>query len=184
MNVNRKKATLGILSAVAVVSAAHAQLYVEGSYMNLASRATGSAGTTEANGSAVAGILGYGFHPNFSVEGMIGTGLTNADVKLNGATQATPVTQKLDHSAGVLIRAKASLSDSVDVFARVGRVEWRTTATAGAASAAANLTDWMYSVGLNYKISKSVYLTGSWISLYSKDNIKGDGWAVGLGYQF
>ena len=42
----------------------------------------------------------------------------------------------------------------------------------------------MYSVGLNYKISKSMYLTGSWISLNNKDNIKGDGWSVGLGYLF
>ncbi len=184
MNVNNKRAALGILSLVAVVGTAHSQVYVEGGYLSLASKATGSAGTTEFSGTAIAGFVGYQFHPNFSVEGLIGSGLNSSDVKLNGATQATPVSQKLDYAAGVQLRAKASVSDTVDLFARVGRVEWRSSATAGAASATYNLTDWMYSVGLNYKISKSMYLTGSWISLNNKDNIKGDGWSVGLGYLF
>ena len=179
---NMKKLT--VVCALGAVGLAQAQAYLEGSYLYGANKATSSVGTTESTGGLAAGIVGYQFHPNISVEGMLATGLTNDDIKLNGATQRTPVTQKGDVSAGAFVRAKAALRDSVEVFARLGRVEWRATSTAGTASASSNLTDWVYGLGLNYKLTKSMYLSGSVMSLYNKDNIKADGWSIGIGYKF
>lgn len=184
MKLTKKNAAIGMLCSFAFAGAVQAQVYTEVSYSNLTSRGTVSSGNTESNGQSVAGIVGYGLNSNYSVEGLLGTGLGGADVKLNGASQAHPVTSRLDQVVGVYVRGKKDLNEDASVFVRLGWNEWRTTASNNLGSASSTLSDWAYGVGLNYRINQSMYVTGSWMNVYNKDSVKADGWSVGLGYRY
>jgi len=174
-----------LLSGVSLASHAQSGFYTEASYWQLSSISHAStAGETKSDGQVVSAIVGYPLSENLSLEGMVGTGLSNADVKLNGATQTTPVTQKLDAAYGAYVRAKIAITNDVDVFARAGRNAWHTTASTSSASTSNNFSDWTYGVGVNYNITKSTYLSGSWMTLYNKDNIKIDGYSLGVGVKF
>jgi hypothetical protein len=174
-----------VLSGFAFGAHAQSAVYTEATYWQLSSTSHASpSGTTSANGKVAAAMVGYQLNESFSLEGMLGGGLSSSDVKLNGATQTNPVTQELDLAYGAYVRAKTALTNDVEIFARVGRGGWHTTASTASASLPSHLYDWMYSAGLNYNINKSTYLTGSWASVYNKSSTKVDGYSLGLGFRF
>lgn len=179
-----KNTLLGLFASLTCVGALHAQVYTEVQYMSAHSRGTGSAGSTESRGDTLSGLVGYQLTDVFSVEGLLGTGLGGADVKLNGVSQTHPVTSRLDHAVGIYVRAKHDLNKDASVFARFGWNEWQTTASNSLASAQNTYSDFAYGVGLNYQITQSTYLTSSWMSAYNKNSIKVDGLAIGLGYRY
>jgi hypothetical protein len=179
-----KNTLLVLCGSMACVSALHAQVYTEVQYMSAHSLGKGSAGTTESRGDTLSGLIGYQMNDIFSVEGLIGAGLGGADVKLNGASQAHPVTSHLDHAVGIYVRAKQDLNKDTSVFARIGWNDWKTTASNNLGSAQSSYSDFAYGVGLNYRITQSAYLTGSWMSVYNKNSVKVDGFAIGLGYRY
>jgi predicted porin len=179
-----KNTLLGLCGSLACVSALHAQVYTEVQYMSAHSHGTVSTGTTESRGDTLSGVVGYQLTDVFSVEGLLGTGLGGADVKLNGASQTHPVTSHLDHAVGIYVRAKHDLNKDTSVFAKFGWNDWRTTASNSVASATSSYSDFAYGVGLNYQITQSTYLTTSWMSVYNKNSVKVDGFAIGMGYRY
>lgn len=179
-----KNSLLGLCGSVVCVGALHAQVYTEVQYLSAHSRGTVSAGTTESRSDTLTGLVGYQLSDVFSVEGLIGTGLGGADVKLNGASQTHPVTSRLDHAVGVYVRAKHDVNKDVTIFARLGWNDWQLTASNNLGSAQNSYSDLAYGVGLNYRITQSTYLTSSWMSFYNKNSVKVDGLAIGLGYSY
>jgi predicted porin len=179
-----KNTLLGLCSSLACVGSLHAQVYTEVQYMSAESRGTVSTGTTESRGDTLSGLVGYQLTDILSVEGLLGTGLGGADVKLNGASQTHPVTSRLDHAVGIYVRAKHDLNKDLSVFARVGWNDWQTTASNNLGSAQNSYSDFAYGVGLNYRITQSTYLTSSWMNVYNKNSVKVDGFAIGLGYRY
>ena len=174
-----------VLCGVAFGAQAQSVVYTEATYLLLSATSHASpSGTTTSDGKAAAAIVGYQLNENLSLEGMVASGLSSADVKLNGTTQTNPVTQKLDLAYGAYVRAKTTLTNDVEIFARVGRSGWHTTASTASASSSSHLYDWMYSAGLNYNINKSTYLTGGWASIYNKSSTKTDGYSLGIGFRF
>lgn len=184
MKTNKLLGVAAVMLGVSFGASAQSRVYTEATYLQLASTSHVSSGTTSSDGQVVAAISGYQLDENFSVEGMLGTGASSSDVKLNGSTQSTPVTSKLNLAYGVYARAKAALTTDADVFVRVGRSGWQGTASTSSASVSNNLYDWTYSAGVNYSINKSTYVTGSWVKAYDKNSIKVDGWSLGVGYRF
>ena len=184
MKFKMKPVAYGLLSLFGCIGTVQAQIYTEVSYLNLSSRATVSAGKTESNGEVISGLIGYSLNSNFSVEGVLGTGLGGADVKLNGASQTRPVTSKLNQSYGAYLRTSMDLTPEVSVFARLGWNEWRTTASNSLASSSSTLSDWAYGAGMNYQINPTTYLSASWMNVYNKDSVKVDGWSIGLGHRY
>lgn len=132
----------------------------------------------------MSGVVGYQLTDVFSVEGLLGTGLGGTDVKLNGASQTHPVTSHLDHAVGIYVRAKHDLNKDTSIFAKFGWNDWKTTASSSVASATSSYSDFAYGVGLNYQITSSTYLSGSWMNVYNKNSVKVDGFAIGLGYRY
>ncbi len=165
-------------------SGAQAQLYGEIHYLSATTKTSASVGTIKTEPQIIGAYIGYGLHENIAVEGLVGTGLGGADVKVNGASQSNPVTAKNDYLYGAYLKPRAKVNDDVELFRRVGYVKGKTTSSVLSLSAAETTSDWAYGVGANYYLTKQTYVTASWMSLYRKDSTKTDGWTIGLGLKF
>src|SRR5437762_12418435 len=62
------------------------------------------------------GIVGYNFHENFAVEGMLGFGVRkdSASVTVNGVP--VNVSEKISSIAGIYVKPKVMIGDAFEVF--------------------------------------------------------------------
>ena len=116
---------------------------------------------------ALRGILGYGFHPNFAVEGMLAFG-TQSDNNV-----------KLENAFGVFLKPKYDFGN-VEAFARLGWV--RSDVEVGAFSD--DDSDFAYGVGLNYNFNPRTYVGADYTRYFDKDGVQVDGFTISIGYRF
>jgi outer membrane autotransporter protein len=132
---------------------------------------------------ALRAIVGYNFHPNFAVEGMLAGGVSDGKTTIAG----TDIKAKLQDAYGVFVKPKVDL-DNFELFARLGwtheRVRASAISTAGYASASGSDDSFAWGAGASYNFTRNVYATLDYLRYYSKDSTKIDGWTLGVGYRF
>jgi hypothetical protein len=132
------------------------------------------------------GIFGYGFHPNFAAEGMLGFGVHNADINVAGG--AIQGDAKIETTAGLFGKAKWE-TPQYEVFGRLGYAWTRVktdirTSTIAVGSTSDNLNDVAYGVGANWKFRPNAYVGVDIMRYADKDTAKLDGVTVSLGMKF
>lgn len=187
-----KKTTVPVLAVAtalfAFASSAQAQdastpkLYGELGYTQLSAKASDGVDALKFSPSAVSGVFGYQFMPWLAVEGQVGIGASKGKIKLNGAD--TGVNGKVKSTAGVFLKPSVAVSDSIDLFGRVGWVHTELELSAGGVSNTGRGSDIAYGVGANFNFSKTSYVQASWMNYYKKDGLKVDGFAVAYGMRF
>ncbi len=166
-----KTATIAALALAA--AGAQAQLYGEIGYSWLDVDGGGSS----VDLGALTGTVGYGVHPNLAVEGMLAFGIQ--DDKIGSAKV------ELEHSYGLFAKPRVMLSPNFELFGRLGYVESKLKASAaGYRSLTDTDGDWAYGVGGNYYFDRNSYLSANYLRFYDKDNVKGDGFSIGVGMKF
>lgn len=137
-------------------------------------------GAVDLKPAALRGIVGYGFHPNFAVEGMLGFGIKDDTVNAGGVA----IDVKVERALGVFLKPRFNATPELELFARVGFADFKVKASAGGASASSSDSDTAYGVGLNYKLTSSVSLGLDYMRYYSKDGEKVSGYTLGVGFSF
>jgi opacity protein-like surface antigen len=173
---------IAIATVAVSATAAQAQLYGEVGYTSLTAKATSGANKIEASPSVLGATIGYDVHKNVAVEGMFVFGLSDDTVKFNGAS--IPAQLKVDTSYGIFLKPKAMLTESFEVFGRLGYMDSKITASGAGLSASESDSGFAYGFGANYYFSKTTYLTVSYLNAYDKDDTKIDGVTFGLGMKF
>ncbi len=182
MNATKK---LVYIAALFVAStAANAQWYGDLTYLSATTKRTDSSSTVKSTPKTIGAFIGYEVNENFSAEGLIGAGIGETEVKVNGVSQGNPVMSKTDYVYGVFVKPRLKLNGEIEVFARLGYIQGKTTSYNSSGSSTVVKGDWAYGAGANYFFSKSTYITASWMNLYRKDNVRSDGLMVGLGLKF
>ena len=128
----------------------------------------------------VRAIVGTEVNPNLSVEGMLGFGVADDTVNIQGVR----VTGEINHAWGVFLKPKASVAPNLELFGRVGYVKTKVTASVPGYAISDTGGDLAYGAGLSYKISDSTSLNADYMSYYNKDGVKGTGFTIGLGLRF
>lgn len=171
-----------IAAAVLACGAAQAQtnaspIYGEIGYSLLSADVVG----TDFDLGAVRGILGYEVHPNVALEAMFAFGTSDDSVSDGGNT----VKLKLENSYGFYVKPKMNVSEDLEVFGRIGFAESKLNATlVGEFSNSDSDNDVSFGIGMKYGFSKSMYGVVDYMRYYNKDDVKVDGFTLGIGYKF
>jgi hypothetical protein len=173
------KKLFAIASLMIATTGANAQWYGELAYVSATSKYSTSSNRVTSTNELISGYIGYELNKNFAAEGLIGTGLGGADVKVNGVSQSNSVTTKFDYVYGAFLKPRVKLNNEFEMFSRLGYIKGKTTS-----STSEERGDWAYGVGANYYFNKTTYASASWMNLYSKGGVRFDGWTVGIGIKF
>lgn len=125
-------------------------------------------------------IVGVDVHPNLAVEGMLGFGISDDTVTIRGVNVKT----EIDNAWGVFLKPKTAVTPDLDLFARLGYVKAKVSASVPGYSASDSGGDMAYGLGLSYKLSDKMSLNADYMSYYNKNDVKGTGFTVGLGIRF
>ena len=128
---------------------------------------------------ALRAIVGYNFHPNVAVEGMVAGGVSNGSANVGG----TDVDVKLQSAYGVFVKPKLNV-DNFELFARLGWTHERVGVSSAFGSASGSDDSFAWGVGASYNITPKAYVSLDFLRYYSKDSTKVDGWTLGAGYRF
>lgn len=173
------------------LSAAHAQtaapasspkMYAEIGYASTDFKVSDGTDSLKASPSLVSGLFGYQVHPNLAVEGFLGFGAGKDGVKFNG--MSVPLNVKLGTMVGVFARPSVAVSDTVELFGRVGWVDTELKTTGAGLSASEKDSSLAYGIGANFNLSKTSYLQASWTRLYKKDDTTIEGLGLAYGMRF
>lgn len=187
---NMKSTRLQAAIAVATLSAAglcHAQAtespwYGEIGYTAIEAKESLAGMSAKYEPSLLTGVVGYRFTPNVSLEGMVGFGMGDDEVKLDGV--GTGLKGKLGTSFGVFVRPSVQVSDSVELFGRLGFVRSEVKFSAPGFSQTGSDTSLAYGFGANFHLSKSSYLQANWTSYYDDDGVQLQGLGLAWGMKF
>lgn len=124
---------------------------------------------------AIRGIVGYAFHPNFAVEGLVAAG-TRSDSDLG-------VDVKVRDAFAVFVKPKYNF-DNVEVFARLGwaRTSVRLSALGGSVSDSDD--DFAWGAGINYNFNPRMYAGIDYLRLHNRDSARIDGVTLNVGWRF
>lgn len=174
------------LSALVLAAGANAQTYVEVGYTSTdysnSVVVSGHSYDITASPSAIRGIVGHEFTPNFSLEGMLGLGLSSSNLSVSGIS--TPVDLKIDSIYGVYVKPKAQVSPDLEVFARVGYAHVRGTSSYQNTSSSSSGNSFSYGLGMSYAINKQMSVNFDAMSYYDKNSASATGTTIGIGYKF
>lgn len=178
---------IAALSAFFMLAPAHAQtatpsMYAEFGYTQYNAKESDSGDTLKFSPAAVTGVIGYQFTPNIAVEGLFGLGASEGKIKLNGVK--TGVKGQVTKVVGVYFKPSIAVSDSIDLFARIGWAHTELEISVPGASTTDSDNGASYGVGANFNISKTSYIQASWMNYYKKDGFKIDGINVAYGFRF
>lgn len=170
------KITAAIALAVAAASAS-AQFYGEVAYHE---SVYDKHGVDRLDLGALGLTVGYDLHPNMAIEGMLAFAVGDDSVRFGGRQ----VTGELDYSAGLFAKPKFKVTEGFEVFARLGWARSEISASGLEASVSDDGSDFAYGLGVQFNVTKNAYVTGSYMRLYDKSDVKINGRSIGLGYRF
>jgi outer membrane autotransporter protein len=184
-----KRIAIAAAAALLMLGTAQAQqrspLYGEIGYSFLEIKDQGF----KANPQALRGIIGYDFHPNVAVEGMLMFGTASDDQTVVDAGTGIPVNVdvKVKNAFGVFAKPKYDFGN-IEAFARLG---WARTKVGVSGSALGVTVDddasdssFAWGLGANYRFNPRMSVGLDWMR-YNKDgSAKVQGWTVSFGYRF
>jgi opacity protein-like surface antigen len=132
----------------------------------------------KANPTAFRGILGFDVHPNVALELMVAGG--GSDDQLDKYIDVV----EIKSSYGVFVKPKYALDNNFEVFGRIGYAKTKGTMTEPGFQLSVNESDLAWGLGASYKFSKQWYGSADYMSYFSKDGVKVDGFALNVGYRF
>lgn len=135
---------------------------------------------------ALRGIVGYGLHPYFSVEGVVagGIGDDGKSVTVNGVTANADV--KLDYLYGIWAKGRYMVGPQFEVFGRLGWTHTKVKSSSAnpAASGSESDDDVSYGVGFNYHFSPTAYAGLDWMRYSNQSGTHMDGLTVSIGFRW
>ena len=124
--------------------------------------------------------FGVGVHKNIAIEGMAGTGISDASFYYG----RTLINTKVNSLYGVYLKPKFQVADSAELFARVGYAHVNVTASYGYGTYTAWGGSLSYGLGAQVSFTKTVYGALDWMSYYDKSGTTGKGPSVSVGVKF
>lgn len=168
---------LSILSLGSVaVAEESSKYYVEAGYGAIQYKEFGATATPGV------GTLRFGMNidKNLSVEGLLGTTITNA----NGFVGNIPLSVKYESIYGIYLKAKTEVAPNFDLFARLGYMHATINASIPGYSASAGGSDLSYGIGAQYSFTPTVYGQLDYMTYYNKNGATANGPSIGLGLKF
>jgi len=129
-------------------------------------------GGETSNPQAMRFIVGKELHKYWAVEGMYTTTVSK-DGKTSFDGDIT--------NFGISLKPKVALTESTELFARVGLTHSNITATTGNERTGADLS---YGMGIQTKFTPTIYGQLDYMNYYHKDGIRAQGYGVSIGYRF
>lgn len=174
-----------IVTAIALAAVgAQAQTYGEIGYTSVTAKDSSNGSSIEASPSAIRGILGYELNPHLAIEGMVGFGMSDDTIKVNGANLSS-AKLAIDSVFGVYLKPKTKLNEKVEVFARVGFAEVKgTTTVTGFGSETSKESSLSFGAGMSYAINPTTSFNADYMQYLSKDGFKANGFTFGVGFKF
>lgn len=151
-----------------------ASAYAQNAYVDVAYQTFDSSWNTDPAALRVTG--GYVFHPNFAVEGMLGTSAKKGSDNTYGVNTKL----KIDSMVGLYVRPMYAMSDSVEFYGRLGYTRLKLTASApGYVSASDSDSDFSYGIGVAYSMNRSTRIFADYTKISDADTL-----AFGVGFKF
>lgn len=175
-------------AALAVTaSAAQAQLYGEMAYIPLKFSLAAAGSSVEASPKALGLTLGYEFHKNVAVEGLVAFNAGDDTPTDSGATVLGKL--KVSNAYGFFVKPKTMLGAKLEVSARLGYMNTRFDISgpgpAGAiVSTSIRDNGFAYGAGARYDLGTHTYLAVNYTSFYNKDDGKVNGFTFGVGMKY
>jgi len=136
---------------------------------------------------ALRGIVGYEFHPNLAVEGMLAFGVSDGSTDVDAGIPVN-LSMKVEHAYGIYVKPKFDVTPQFEVFGRLGYAETKLKATVSAlgmsASDSSSDGDFSYGLGVAYRFDPRMSVGLDYMRNYNKDGVKIDGVTLSLGYRF
>lgn len=158
--------------------------YGEAAYSTLTAKdiSSDNIGTVKPTGARL--TLGKVLINNLAVEGFLLQGLSSDSINVSGAT----VDVALKTSYGVALRPFVNLTDSFELYGRLGAVNARSESTASSrglsVSESDSTTRTLYGAGLAYKLTDTVKLVADYTRLSTADETKASIISVGVRFGF
>jgi opacity protein-like surface antigen len=184
-----KRIALAAAAACLVMGSAQAQQaatpwYGELGYIFMRVDAAG----TSAKPGALRGIVGYNFGPYWSVEGLLGTGVSdsskNVVSNVDGLTHN--VTFKTDMMYGLLFRPRYNFGNGFEVFGRFGwaYTKIKTSSDASDLSGGHSDSSLAWGAGANYYFTPQWYAGLDFMQYSMRTNHRVDGMTLSVGYRW
>ncbi len=160
------------IGAMAAAPAAMADgWYADGGYTFLSA----DGGGIDVDLGALTARGGYDFTENFGaeIEGSFGV----ADETVAGATV------ELNYLVGAYGKVQMPVSETVNLFARVGVVQGELEASSGGTTISGSETGVGYGVGATYSFNQNMYVRGDY-TRHDIDEVEADAFAVAIGMKF
>jgi hypothetical protein len=141
-------------------------------------------GFSNANNLAI--TLGKNMSENYALEGVFATGMSDSSSNALASTAGT-VNVKLTTSYGLYVKPKLNISNSVELFARVGYFNSKSNFTVPnfpALNTENTGTSPSYGLGASMKITDAIYGSLDWMQWYKKDGADIKGIGLSVGYKF
>lgn len=135
---------------------------------------------------AIRAIAGYGFHPNFALEGMIAGGITDDEkaVSVNGVP--ANVTVKPDYMYGIWAKGRYMVNPQFEVFGRLGWTHTKVKSSSAnpAAAGSERDDDVSWGLGANFHFNPKAYASLDWMRYSKQSGNTMDGFTLGLGFRW
>lgn len=125
----------------------------------------------ESDGNAFLFTVGTDLGQNLSVEAVAGAGLTNSEVDISGINQTVKL--KIDSIFGAYGVLKTPISNSAEVFAKVGVAKLTATAS-GSGKADSTDSSLSYGFGIDFYHSRNAGIRFEYMNYYDKGLTKID----------
>lgn len=167
--------TIALLSAGAQAD----QLYGEVGYGYM----TFKAADEDASPNILRGIIGFQFHPNVAVEGMLGLGVRNATI--SGSSVFSDAKFKVSNALGIYLKPNVLLGENTELYGRIGHTRIKNKfSESGYESESTTNTFFGAGVGVKYTFSNNAYLGADYMYYGKKDDVKASGLTLSVGFRF
>jgi len=175
---------LAIASALTLAAfSASAQMYGEVGYTAVKYEQNSFGDNVKSSPSAVRGVLGFEINPNLAIEGMVGLGLGDDKITVNGVSY--PHTKlAIDSMLGLYVKPKFMLGPDLEGFVRLGFAQLKGTATEYGQKYSETESSFSYGLGFSYALNPKTSLNVDYMSYLDKNDTKVDGFTFGVGYKF
>ncbi len=132
---------------------------------------------------ALRGVFGYEINPNFAIEGMVGVGMSDDNLKVNGNT-VPGVKMEVDSIFGIYAKPKIKFTPELEGFVRAGFAQSKGTFSGFGEQYSAKESGFSYGLGMSYALNPKTSRNIDYMSYLDKNEVKVNGFTFGLGYKF
>ena len=125
--------------------------------------------------------LGKNMSANYALEGVYANGMSDS------STAGNTVNVRLASSYGLYVKPKMAVTDTVELFARVGYFNYKANSTVPSdttQNSSASGTSLSYGLGASMKITNNIYGNLDWMQMYKKEGTDIKGMGLSIGYSF